>query len=66
MLVDWLVYFIAQLGLFDAGDRLVCQRFGELSTELMNEYLHRIKKQVMEWFDNIKKQQVCNYMEHNR
>ena len=57
-LVDWLVYFNAQMTVFDCGDRAVCERFSLLATELMHEYLARIKQQVLGWFENIKKQQV--------
>lgn len=36
--------------------RACCRAFLSIAEELMHEYLHRIKKQVMQWFDNIKKQ----------
>jgi len=58
VLVDWLEYFVAQFRVFGCVDRKICEKFNTLSTDLMHEYLHRIKKQVLGWFDNIKKEQL--------
>ena len=57
-LIDWIDYFLAQMAMFEMSGRPTCIVFAQLSEELMNEYLHRIKSQVMEWFGNIKKQQA--------
>jgi hypothetical protein len=57
-LIDWIDYFQAQMTMFEMSGRPTCIVFAQLSEDLMNEYLHRIKSQVMEWFGNIKKQQA--------
>lgn len=38
--------------------RQSCQDYNEMAQNLIHEYLHRIKSQVMEWFDNIRKQTI--------
>jgi hypothetical protein len=55
-MIDWLEYCVGQMMVFNAGDRPMCAEFLRISEDLINEYLYRIKSQVMEWFGNIKKQ----------
>jgi hypothetical protein len=59
-MIDWLEYYVHQMGVFDAAllERPMCGQFLGFADELVNEYLHRIKTQVMQWFTNIQKRQV--------
>jgi hypothetical protein len=55
-LIDWLEYYNYQVTTFDVGIRPCCETFISIGSDLMDEYLTRIKSQVMQWFENIKKQ----------
>ena len=55
-LIDWLEYYIGQMDIIDQNDRESIEKFTTIAEELLNEYLDRIKHQVMEWFTNIKNQ----------
>jgi len=55
-LVDWFEFFQIQVGAYNVSYTIPCvEEFKLLSEDLMNEYLDRIKHQVMQWFENIKK-----------
>ena len=41
---------------FGFADRPCLTRFEEVCDDLLSEYLHRIKAQVLKWFGNIKRQ----------
>jgi hypothetical protein len=47
LLIDWLDYYVAQLGVFERSDRSSAQEFLSVSEELIHEYLFRIKSQVI-------------------
>jgi hypothetical protein len=57
-LIFWLEYFTGQMETFGFDHtQLKCIRhFEGISEDLLSEYLDRIKTQVMNWFNNIKKQ----------
>lgn len=55
-LIDWLEYYVGQMDIIDQSDRESVEKFTTIAEELLNEYLDRIKHQVMEWFTNIKNQ----------
>lgn len=57
-LVDWIDYFLGQLIVFEMPNRPSSAAYSQISEDLMNEYLDRIKNQVMEWFGNIRRQQT--------
>jgi hypothetical protein len=46
LLIDWLDYYVAQLEVFERGNRPCAKEFLKLSEDLIHEYLFRIKSQV--------------------
>jgi hypothetical protein len=46
LLIDWLDYYVAQLGVFERSSRPSAEEFLKVSEELIHEYLFRIKSQV--------------------
>jgi hypothetical protein len=53
-IIDWVEYYIAQMEAYEYGDIKSVKILKKISDDLLNEYLYRIKAQVMGWFDNIK------------
>lgn len=56
-IVDWLEYYHVQVEAYEIREDFVLpslEIFHVFSEDLMNEYLSRIKDQVMVWFNNIK------------
>lgn len=67
-IIDWIEYYIAQMGTYEEVDSVTsspsmkargpaCKsvsEFTKISEDLMNEYLFRIKNQVLTWFGNIR------------
>lgn len=57
-LIDWMEYYVSEMVLIEQGDRDSTVEFINKAEDLLHEYLERIKKQVNEWFVNIKQQQT--------
>jgi hypothetical protein len=55
-IVDWIEFFDVQMDQFGYGNRPCSGLFQQIAEDLLQEYLHRIKGQIMKWFENIKKQ----------
>lgn len=53
-LVQWFEFYATQLVNFGYENHRTCELFADISENLLNEYLNRIKQQVLAWFTNIK------------
>jgi hypothetical protein len=57
-LIDWMEFYVGEMEAIDQGQRDSSVEFVNKAEDLLHEYLERIKKQVNEWFANIKQQQT--------
>mgnify|MGYP003385933090 CR=1 FL=1 len=57
-LIEWMEFYVSEMVNIDQGDRDSTIEFVNKAEDLLHEYLERIKKQVNEWFVNIKQQQT--------
>lgn len=65
-LIDWIEYYKAQMEGYNCSHRNSIKEFNQISENLKVQYLVRIRNQVMEWFDNIKKLPVETVLVNNK